>query len=279
MPPSEQFLRVERRPAEGYALIVLCREPVNTMNLAFWQQLASTLDELEADPSVRGVIFASGLKRDVFTAGNDINELYAPLTSRERYREFWVDSNRFLSRLYTSPLVTVAAIRGACPAGGCCLSMCCDYRVMTDFGTIGLNEVALGIAVPKMWAALMARLVGQGPSEKLLQSAVMLAPAEARRLGLIDEVMPKEQLMATAEGAMRRMLVAPDFSRAETKRLMRGDFARDWAAFAGGEAEYAWAMLSSEPVVKQLGAVLERLSGGRKAGAAAGAAGGGRSRL
>lgn len=86
MPPSEQFLRVERRPAEGYALIVLCREPVNTMNLAFWQQLASTLDELEADPSVRGVIFASGLKRDVFTAGNDINELYAPLTSRERYR-------------------------------------------------------------------------------------------------------------------------------------------------------------------------------------------------
>jgi hypothetical protein len=43
--------------------------------------------------------------------------------------------------------VQVAAIRGACPAGGCCLSLCCDFRIMTEFGHIGLNEVALGIAV------------------------------------------------------------------------------------------------------------------------------------
>ena len=41
----------------------------------------------------------------------------------------------------------MAAIRGACPAGGCCLSLCCDFRIMTDFGHIGLNEVALGISV------------------------------------------------------------------------------------------------------------------------------------
>lgn len=156
-----QFLRIERRPG-GYALVVLCREPVNTMNLAYWRQLTETLDELEGDPEVRrhgalrqglagcarlivwctaaregtragrtrpspprpaspcllpaalsprqpapkrracplpfcstvpactpqvrGIIFCSGLRRDVFTAGNDINELYAPLTSRERYR-------------------------------------------------------------------------------------------------------------------------------------------------------------------------------------------------
>lgn len=66
--------------------MVLCREPVNTMNLAFWRQLAAVLDELEGDPAVRGAIFCSGLKRDVFTAGNDINELYAPLTSHARYR-------------------------------------------------------------------------------------------------------------------------------------------------------------------------------------------------
>ncbi len=131
---------------------------------------------------MRGVIFASGLGRDVFTAGNDIKELYAPQTSRSRrarsahfpafrrvqqqtlashnpaclpssdngysherkgmtwlwadimgrYREFWVTSNVFLARLYRTPLVTVAAIKGACPAGGCCLAMCCDLRIMTQ---------------------------------------------------------------------------------------------------------------------------------------------------
>ena len=82
--PESAYLRVERR--EGYAAVVLCREPVNTMNLAFWQQLTATLDELEADPAVRGALFCSGLRRDVFTAGNDINELFTPLTSAERYK-------------------------------------------------------------------------------------------------------------------------------------------------------------------------------------------------
>lgn len=82
--PESAYLRVERR--DGFAAVVLCREPVNTMNLAFWKQLTATLDELEADLSVRGALFCSGLRRDVFTAGNDINELFAPLTSAERYK-------------------------------------------------------------------------------------------------------------------------------------------------------------------------------------------------
>jgi len=49
------------------------------------------------------------------------------------------------SRLYMSRLATIAAIRGACPAGGCMMSMCCDHRVMSNAGSIGLNEVQLGI--------------------------------------------------------------------------------------------------------------------------------------
>lgn len=48
----------------------------------------------------------------------------------------------------------------------------------------------------------------------------------------------------------------------ETKRLLRGDFAKEWVAFLPGEAEYAWALLASPPVVEQLGRVLAALSGG-----------------
>ena len=161
-PAPLQFLRVERKPG-GYALVLLCHEPVNTMGLAVWRELAATLAQLEGEqPAVRGVVFASGVTRDVFSAGNNINELYAPLTSKERYRcgggggggelepeaaakrtclsvppaaapsthataacwccrEFWVESNRFLARLYASPLVTVAAIRGGCV--GVCMGL------------------------------------------------------------------------------------------------------------------------------------------------------------
>lgn len=81
---STPYLRVDYRGS--YAIVTLAREPVNTMNLSMWEQLSQTLDKLEADAKIRGVIFQSGLQRDVFTAGNDILELYAPNTSQERYR-------------------------------------------------------------------------------------------------------------------------------------------------------------------------------------------------
>ena len=104
-------------------------------------------------------------------------------------------SNRFLGELYTSRLVTIAGIRGACPAGGCCLSLCCDYRIMTEgVGYIGLNEVALGIHVPKYWGRLMERTIGSGPAGRLLQFATLLSSEDAKQIGLVDELCSKEDL-------------------------------------------------------------------------------------
>ena len=57
--------------------------------------------------------------------------------------------------------LAVAAIRGACPAGGCCLALTCDYRIQTYQGNIGLNETALGVPVPPFWAMLMTSIIGQ----------------------------------------------------------------------------------------------------------------------
>ena len=87
----------------------------------------------------------------------------------------------------------VCAIRGACPAGGCCLALCCDFRVMTDAGHMGLNEVALGIAVPEFWGALMAQRIGAGPADKMLQFARLVPPQEALKLGLVDQVCALEK--------------------------------------------------------------------------------------
>lgn len=175
MSASASQLRVERKPG-GYAVVTLCKEPVNSLDTRLWTDLAAAIAALEADPAVQGVVIASGLQRDVFTAGNDLAELYAPGTSRERYARFWAAQNEFLAALYSTRLATVAAVRGACPAGGCIISLCCDARVMTAHGTIGLNEVLLGIPVPKMWAQVMAQRIGQGPAEKLLLAGKLASP-------------------------------------------------------------------------------------------------------
>ena len=132
------------------------------------------------------------------------------------------------------------------------------------------------------------------------QFAVMLDPAAAKQVGLVDAVVPTPQLLGAAEAAMQRMLKFPDFSRAvsslravrsgccpgarrripslpahaaaaapprcaqETKRLLREEFCKEWVTYADPEAAYAWDMLASPAVTQQLGAVLQRLSGGGK---------------
>jgi enoyl-CoA hydratase/carnithine racemase len=72
------FVKVERRG--NYAVLALAREPVNSLNTEVWSQLKAAFDDLEADPSVRGVIFTSGLSRPVFTAGRFL----FPLRKRNR---------------------------------------------------------------------------------------------------------------------------------------------------------------------------------------------------
>eukprot|EP00803_Ostreobium_quekettii_P000378 evm.model.scf_540EXC.7 EVM.evm.TU.scf_540EXC.7 scf_540EXC:50731-52938(-) len=252
----------EFRPGK-YAIVTIQKEPVNSMDYALWSKLLDVLDALENDQSVRGAVFLSGLKKNIFTAGNDIRELYAPKTSLERYKRFWVTQNVFLARLYRSRLMTVAAIRGACPAGGCVLSLCCDHRVMTDFGTIGLNEVALGIPVPTLWAKMMSHTLGTGVAYGLLHEAKLLSPQQALSVGLVDEIVSKEELQARAEAWLQKMLQLPDDGRAVTKLRMRKELSMELEDGAEAEAEEAWTYLEQPQIVKVLGAVLQRLSGGR----------------
>src|SRR5213079_2164980 len=115
---SQNMLTVSYALNNALAIVAIHREPVNSMNTELWTALFSTLEQLESNPSVRGVLFTSALQRNVFTAGNDLQELYAPSTSLQRYKKFWAISNMFLAKLYTSKLLTIAGVKGACPAGG-----------------------------------------------------------------------------------------------------------------------------------------------------------------
>lgn len=277
------IVQVERRPG-GYAILTLCKEPVNSLDLEAWKQLEAALDDLEADPSVSGLIIASGLAKDVFSAGNDLLELYAPKTTKERYSEFWILQNRLLAKLYRSRLATVAAIRGASPAGGCIIAMACDHRVMTDRGTIGLNEVALGIPVPRYWGMLMQRLIGVQASDKLLLTGRLATSAEAKALGLVDELVPwspssssssassgaggggggREGLMAAAEARMLKLVMLPASAVAATKASLRGAFCAEWEAFSKVEPLTAWPFLQQEDTTRIVGEAIRRLSGGKK---------------
>ncbi|GLI69176.1 hypothetical protein VaNZ11_013745 [Volvox africanus] len=254
-----EFVRVDVQ-ASGIAVVTIAKEPVNSMDLAMWVQLDRVLLALEADNSITAIVFTSGLKRDVFSAGNDLMELYAPKTSPERYATFWVAQNAFLVRLHRTRLVTVAAIRGACPAGGCAISLCSDVRLITPEGTMGLNEVQLGIPVPKFWGLLMGRVIGPKVAEDVLLSGRMVSAAEAKLLGLVDDVVPADKLIEKAVVAARRACEVPSAARAATKLLLRDDFCKAWEGFYPTEPEYGWKFLSTPSTIAVLEGAMRRLS-------------------
>lgn len=114
----------------------------------------------------------SGLKKPIFSAGNDLGELFAPGTSRERYKRFWAVSQEFLCQLYLSPLVTVAAIRGACASHSWsdvrllqtahCLTFWKLYVVLDllsrvhDHGQFGQSQDVVSTALPAIILCIFA---------------------------------------------------------------------------------------------------------------------------
>jgi len=263
---SPKSVQVELKPLgkAQYAVVTIAREPVNSLNLDLWSELLSTLTSLESNPRVRGLIFLSGLKRDVFSAGNDINELYAPNTSPARFRSFWTVQTTFLTRLYRSPLLTIAAIRGACPAGGCIIALCCDVRLMCSEGspTIGLNEVALGISVPRRWVEIFTQSVGsRTKSEQILLTATMVKCEDALQLGLIHRlVSKKEDLLSSAEDELKQRLKFPDSGRIITKMWFRQELSLKWESEIEEEVQQGWKGLAEPSTVAALKGVMERLS-------------------
>jgi 3,2-trans-enoyl-CoA isomerase len=255
------------------AILSLQQGPVNSMGLGLMRQALLALDVIEADSTVRGLVIRSGLKKHVFTAGLDIKELHAPSTSAKQFEEYWNTLTQFLTRVFTTPLATAAAIKGQCPAGGCALGLTCDYRAATEDTKIGLNEIALGIVVPPYWCELMAHVVGGHEAERLLLRATMLNAGDALAKGMLDElVSPKNASNEAFDSATRAainhlqgtLLKMPDTGRQALKHRLRSEFGQRWRSLWREEAVVVWTDLCSESCVNKLGVVLASLSKPKK---------------
>lgn len=268
---SECFPKFENlavtNPSSGVCHCRLSRSPVNALNTALWTELSSLLIFLEQHcfpNKIRVLIISSAARGNIFSAGNDLSELHVPSTSRTQFMNFWITATRFLSNLYKTPLYTIAAINGATPAGGCVISLCCDYRLALEDTSIGLNEVAIGLAVPKYWGLLLLRTVSKrSTGESMLASGTMISAGEALHIGLVDHVVSgdrSELLDAAMSRSQAYAKLKMAKGRADTKTHVREDFSKAWRDFAEAEAKQAWLELSEEQVKKTLGSIMKQLS-------------------
>lgn len=199
----------------------LARPPVNALDPALCRALAASIADAVAD-GARGIVLAGGPK--VFSAGLDVPFLLSLGDDQDALLSAWDDFFDAARALAGCPVPVAAALAGHAPAGGCVLTLCCDYRVMADGPyRIGLNETQVGLIAPEGIQFLLARVVGPHRAERLLVSGALVEATEARDIGLVDELTGIDDVATRARVWLEGLLPLPRKPMLETRRIARRD--------------------------------------------------------
>ena len=204
----------------------LARPPVNALDPGLCRGLIAALDAAVSGEAEAVVL--SGAP-GIFSAGLDVPHLLSLGQDRHALHAAWGAFFGAARALATLRIPVVAAITGHAPAGGCVLSLCCDYRVMARPAdpnkpyAIGMNETQVGLVVPDGAQHLMRRVVGQHRAERLLVAGSMIPAEEALRIGLVDELADAEHVVPRAIAWLEPLLRLPRAPMLQTRALARAD--------------------------------------------------------
>jgi 3-hydroxyacyl-CoA dehydrogenase/enoyl-CoA hydratase/3-hydroxybutyryl-CoA epimerase len=175
----------------------------NIFDAATLDELNEHLDFVENDASLRGVIITSA-KKSIFIAGADLKTLLQQAQTGD-LRAFIAEGQRILNRLAELEIPTVAAIHGACAGGGYEVTLACDYRVASDDPAtrIGLPETTLGLIPAWGGCTRLPRLIGAEKAAEVILKGKLYSAQEASKLGLVDEVSPRDRLLDLARKKLR----------------------------------------------------------------------------
>ncbi len=179
---------------EGRVAILTINRPqkLNALNHQVRDESLAYLEAIEKDDSV-GVVVITGAGDKSFIAGADIQEFEgrSPLDQRHAMR-----FPRVFDIMANFPKPVIAMINGFCLGGGCELAMSCDIRIASEQAKIGQPEINLGLIPGGGGTQRLPRLVGLGQAMKLILTGDMISATEAKAIGLVDDVVPHDQLRA-----------------------------------------------------------------------------------
>lgn len=190
--------------SDGIARITINRpDKLNALNATVIRELGEAAAKVGREAEVHGVIL-TGAGSKAFVAGADITELakQGPLEGKARA----VEGQTVFRQLERSGKPIIAAVNGFALGGGCELAMACHLRVASESARFGQPEVRLGISPGYGATVRLPRLVGRGRALELLLTGGMIDAAEAYRIGLVNRVVPADQLLAESEQLLRAML-------------------------------------------------------------------------
>lgn len=192
----------------GIATIRVDRPPMNALDLEVQEGIRVAAQEADRRRDVAAVVVYGGEK--VFAAGADIKQMQAM-----SYTDM-LDRSRALQSAFTAVAEigkpTVAAVTGYALGGGCELALCCDFRVCGDNAKLGQPEILLGIIPGAGGTQRLSRLIGPAKAKDLIFTGRFVNSAEALAIGLVDEVVPADDVYAAARRRVEGYVGGPAYA-------------------------------------------------------------------
>ena len=250
-----EFVSTEQDGA--VTVVTIDHPPVNALSAALLDELETELSRIDADEATRAIVIKGGGER-AFVAGADISEFPTLRESANEQGGSARGIQRLGARMDAARTPFVAAIRGFCLGGGLELAMCCDIRVAAEDAQLGQPEIKLGLIPGGGGTQRLPRLVGLGRAMLLNLTGDFIDGRTAYDWGLVERVVPREEVLETALGIARTIAERSPHAVSVLRELART--CRDLPLEEGlrREAEGFRRCLASEDGLEGVTAFLEK---------------------
>jgi len=257
--PEFTQLIYERKGIDGEVLwLTLNNEKMrNCLTKTMQVELMEALEHTVADNSIRCVVL-TGAGEKAFCSGGDVN-IFQSLDVVSSYDYSYLQGNRIQRLITDMEKPVVAAINGACYAGGLELALCCDFIYASENSTFGLLEINLGILAGWGGTVRLPRRMPVNRAKEMIYKGEIISAGEAYHWGLVNKVVPPGELYREVEAAVAAMMAKPPLALRGAKNVINNSLTCDSidAALAIERGTVMW-LLRSEDVREGLGSFLAK---------------------
>jgi enoyl-CoA hydratase len=209
----------------------------NALSLAITNRLTQAVRELSSDRSVR-VIVLTGAGERVFVSGADVREFREQLATPEQALRYDAAAEELLSALRQAPQPVIAMINGHAVGSGTIVAASCDFRIAVRKVKFGIPVAKFGFLAPIPDTLRLVQLVGPAKAKWLLMTGALIEAAEAKTIGLIDQVVEPEELAVAVNSLAATLAANPPLTIKATKQIIESMSAPS-ATVASGAPWYA----------------------------------------
>lgn len=242
---------------EEFIVIIRINRPnvLNALNRQVYREMISVLDEIQEEVSAK-VVIITGMGDKAFIAGTDIIEMQT-LRSFEA-REFADLARLALDKIENLDKPVIAAINGFALGGGCELAMACDIRIASEKAKLGQPEINLGIIPGSGGTQRLSRLIGPSKAKRLIFTGEIIDAERALDLGLVDMVVPHDQLVDEAKKVALTIASKPKIALTLSKSAINRGLDMDLRSALNYEIECFAQCFASEDQREGMKAFLEK---------------------